>query len=139
VNPYANPQAYRQSSVLTASPGQLVVMLYDGVGRFLRQAQAAVAQGSWQDAHERLGRAEAIINELNATLDMDQGLIAQRLEAIYAFCQRCLVEARVERDGEKIGVVVRLFGELRDAWAQVASAPALVAMPDAPQISAPVA
>lgn len=139
MNPYANPQAYRQSSVLTASPGQLVVMLYDGVGRFLRQAQAALAQGAWHDAHDRLGRAEAIINELNATLDMEQGLISERLEAIYAYCQRCLVEARLERDAEKIGIVVRLFGDLREAWAQVASSGALTAMPDAPQVSAPVA
>jgi flagellar protein FliS len=139
VNPYANPQAYRESSVLTASPGQLVVMLYDGVGRFLRQAQAALAQGSWQEAHDRLGRAEAIINELSATLDMEQGLIAERLEAIYAFCGRCLVEARIQRDAEKIGVVVRLFGELREAWAQVATGGSLAVPAAVAQVPAQVA
>jgi len=41
LNPYASQAAYRESSVLTASPEQLVVMLYDGAGRFLRQAEAA--------------------------------------------------------------------------------------------------
>lgn len=139
MNPYANPQAYRESSVLTASPGQLVVMLYDGVGRFLRQAQAALVQGSWQDAHERLGRAEAIINELSATLDMDQGLVAERLDAIYAFCGRCLVEARIQRDPDKIGVVVGLFGELREAWAQVATDGSLALPAAASRVPAPVA
>jgi flagellar protein FliS len=120
VNPYANPQAYQQSSVLTASPEQLVVMLYDGVGRFLRQADAALAEGVWEQTHDRLSRAEAIIDELLCTLDMDQGLIAERLQAIYVFCKRSLADARRTREGDKIRLVIRLFGELRDAWAQIA-------------------
>ena len=45
MNPYASPQAYRESSVLTATPEQLVVMLYDGVGRFLRQAEVTMSDG----------------------------------------------------------------------------------------------
>ena len=121
MNPYANPQAYRQASVLTATPAQLVVMLYDGVGRFLRQAEVAFGEGAWAHAHDRLGRAEAIINELHGTLDMSQGLISERLEAIYVFCKRQLSEARVEKQPEKIRTVIRLFGDLRDAWAQIAS------------------
>jgi flagellar protein FliS len=121
VNPYANPQAYREASVLTATPAQLVVMLYDGVGRFLRQAEAAFGEGAWQHAHDRLGRAEAIINELLGTLDMDQGLISERLQAIYVFSKRQLVEARIEKQPDKIRTVIRLFGELREAWAQIAA------------------
>ena len=69
MNPYANPQAYRESSVLTASPEQLVVMLYDGAGRFLRQAEAAYGEGALEHAHDRLNRGEAIIDELLATQD----------------------------------------------------------------------
>ena len=60
MNPYASPQAYRESSVLTASPEQLVVMLYDGAGRFLRQAEAALGKGALAHAHDRLNRAEAV-------------------------------------------------------------------------------
>jgi len=125
VNPYASPAAYQQSSVLTASPEQLVVMLYDGVGRFLRQAQAAMSQGSYEQAHERLNRGEAIIDELLATLDMDQGQVAHRLQAIYVYCKRCLLEARRDRASDKIALVVRLLAELRDAWAQVAAGAAV--------------
>ena len=122
MNPYASPQAYRESAVLTASPEQLVVMLYDGAGRFLRQAEAALAEGALPHARERLNRGEAIIDELLATLDMEQGTISERLQAIYIFCKRCLMEARRERDAGKIRVVVRLLGDLREAWAQVAGA-----------------
>jgi flagellar secretion chaperone FliS len=121
LNPYASPQAYRESSVLTATPEQLVVMMYDGAGRFLRQAEAAYGEGALEHAHDRLNRGEAIIDELLATLDMEQGQVAERLQAIYVYCKRCLREARKERDGGKIRLVVRLMGELREAWAQVAS------------------
>ena len=120
MNPYANPQAYRQASVLTATPAQLVVMLYDGVGRFLRQADVAFGEGAWQHAHDRLGRAEAIINELLATLDMDQGLVSERLQSIYVFSKRQLAEARIERKPDNIRTVIRLFASLREAWAQIA-------------------
>ena len=121
MNPYASPQAYRESSVLTASPEQLVVMLYDGAGRFLRQAEAALGEGAVEHAHDRMNRGEAIVDELLATLDMDQGQIAERLQAIYVYCKRCLIEARLERDASKIRLVVRLLTELREAWAQVAA------------------
>ena len=121
MNPYANPQAYRQASVLTATPAQLVVMLYDGVGRFLRQAEVAFGEGAWAHAHDRLGRAEAIINELLATLDMDQGLVSERLQSIYIFCKRQLVDARIQKQPDNIRTVIRLFADLRDAWAQIAA------------------
>ena len=122
MNPYASPQAYRESSVLTASPEQLVVMLYDGVGRFLRQAEHVLREGGeFETAHDRMNRGEAIIDELLATLDMDQGQVAERLQAIYVYCKRCLVEARRDRDADKVALVVRLLSELRDAWAQVAA------------------
>ena len=120
MNPYsAQTQAYRASSVMTASPEQLVVMLYDGALRFLRQAEAAMTEGAWQHSGERLGRAEAIVDELLATLNMSAGEIAERLQAIYVFCKRCMIEARIERSPEKIGHTLRLLSELRGAWAQI--------------------
>jgi flagellar secretion chaperone FliS len=119
MNPYARPQAYREASVMTASPEQLVVMLYDGAGRFLRQAEASMDEGAWLHAGEKLGRAEAIIDELLATLDMDAGEIAERLQAIYVFCKTRLIEARIERDPGRVQQVVRLMAELRDAWARI--------------------
>src|SRR2546426_295781 len=96
-------------------------MLYDGAGRFLRQAEAALGEGAVEHAHDRLNRGEAIVDELLATLDMDQGQIAERLQAIYVYCKRCLIEARLERDASKVRLVVRLLTELRDASVQVAA------------------
>jgi flagellar secretion chaperone FliS len=119
MNPYARPNAYRENSIMTASPEQLVVMLYDGAGRFLRQAEGAMLDRSWLVASEKLSRAEAIIDELLATLDMDAGEVAARLQSIYVFCKTRLIEARIERDSVRVDQVARLLGELREAWSQV--------------------
>ena len=119
----SNPSAaYRQQSVMTASPGQLVVMLYDGALRFLLQAATAMRADDSLLADAKLRRAEAIIDELHVTLDKDRGgEIASRLEGIYVFCKRHLIEARIERDAGMIDKVSELLGELREAWATIAA------------------
>ena len=115
-------QAYRDSSVLTAPPERLVVMLYDGAHRFLFQAAQAMRDGKVPVMNDRMQRAEAILVELRGTLDFEQGgEIATRLESIYTFCQRHLLEARLKRDPQRIEQVMKLLAELRDAWDQVAT------------------
>jgi flagellar protein FliS len=121
VSTYASPQAYREASVLTASPVQLVVMLYDGATRFLRQAEVVMAEGVIGQAHERMGRAEAIIDELLATLDTSAGQVAERLQGIYVFCKRLLNEARIGKDPSKLVKVRELLAPLREAWAELAA------------------
>ena len=118
-----NPStAYREQSVLTATPGQLVLMMYDGCLRFLHQAAYALRAGDAPGCDRRLRRAEAIIDELLTTLDLEQGgVIASRLQGIYVFCNRHLIEARAQRDPEMVEKVSELLGELRESWAQVAA------------------
>lgn len=117
----ASPQAYRQGAVLAASRGQLVVMLYDGARRFLRQAAVAMRDGEVERGHNTLRRAELIIAHLDGTLDFDQGLVSERLHAIYMFCLSHLNSARHNQDADKLEQVSALLGELREAWAQVAA------------------
>lgn len=115
--------AYRQQSVLTATPAQLVVMLYDGAVRFLRQGAVAMRAGGRRQADERLRRAEAILDELLVTLDVEAGgEVASRLQGVYSFCRRRLLEARREQDADHIDGVARMLEELRGAWAEVATA-----------------
>jgi flagellar secretion chaperone FliS len=113
--------AYKEQSILTATPGQLVVMLYDGCLRFLHQATFAMREDDMAVAGNRLSRAEAIIDELLTTLDLEQGgVIASRLQGIYVFCSRHLMDARTQRDPAMIEQVSELLAELRESWAQVA-------------------
>ena len=121
---YTAPRAqYQRSAVLTASQGQLIVMLYDGANRFLFQAAAALAERDIETAHNKLRRAEMIISHLQASLDFERGgEIAPRLAAIFVFCQRHLNQARLHADPERVDQVRDLLGTLRDAWSQIASA-----------------
>jgi flagellar secretion chaperone FliS len=113
------PQAYRTNAVLTASPEQLVVMLYDGAIRFLRQADALFEEGAWPQGIERIGRAQAIVDELLCTLNMDAGELSARLESVYVFCAGHLRDARIRKDSDRVRQVAGLLGELRDAWAEI--------------------
>jgi flagellar protein FliS len=117
----ASPAAYLQQSVLTASPGQLVVMLYDGACRFLTQAAYAMREGDRTRSHQRLGRAEAIVDELLATLNMEAGEISTQLQALYVFWRRQLTEARLEDDADKIDLVHDQLADLREAWSEIAN------------------
>jgi flagellar protein FliS len=116
----ATPNAYRQGAVLAATPGELVVMLYDGARRFLRQANVAMREGQIERAHNTLRRAELIIAHLDGILDFQQGEVADRLHAIYQFCLAHLNAARNNQDPAKLEEVSELLGEMREAWAQVA-------------------
>jgi flagellar protein FliS len=116
------PNAYRESAILTATPEQLVVMLYDGANRFLTQSAIAMRESRPAVAGEKLRRAEAIIDELLATLDMSVGEIAEQLQALYVFFKEHLSAARLEQSADKVEQVARLMRELRSAWATIAGA-----------------
>jgi flagellar protein FliS len=116
------PNAYRESAVLTATPEQLVVMLYDGANRFLTQSAVAMRDGRAGLAGEKLRRAEAIIDELLATLDMSVGEMSERLQALYLFFKEHLMTARLKQDAGKVDEVAHFMRELRSSWAGVAGA-----------------
>lgn len=123
MSPYAatySPNAYRASSVLTASSGQLIVMLYDGARRFLHQATVAMGERDIVVAHNKLTRAENIIRHLRNTLDMEQGQISDRLYAIYTFSLGHLRQARLEQNPAKLEEVNEMLGKLRESWAAIA-------------------
>jgi flagellar protein FliS len=115
----ASPQAYRETSVLSAPPEALVVMLYDGALRFLFQATVAMRDQQIETTHRKLRRAEDIILHLRDALDMEQGEIAERLHAIYMFCLRHLRQARLDKDPRKVEQVHALVSELREAWVAI--------------------
>ena len=120
-NVAASPEAYRREAVLAASRGQLVVMLYDGARRFLRQAAAAMRAREVERSHMTLRRAELIIAHLDGTLDFEQGELPEHLHALYAFCLRHLNEGRFALDASKLDEVCEMLGELRESWAQLAA------------------
>jgi flagellar secretion chaperone FliS len=120
VSGYVNTGAYTEASVLTASPGRLVVMLYDGAIRFLAQGAVAMRAGDRERMRDRLRRAEAIVDELNLILDMRYGEIPAQLSSLYLFCKRQIQEASIKVEPERVDHVVHLLTDLRESWEQIA-------------------
>jgi flagellar secretion chaperone FliS len=117
-------QSYRQVATHTASPGQLVLLLYDGLLRFLEQARHGFAQDDPQEfneaIHNNLQRAQAILNEMNQSLNMTAGgEFATRLRALYDYFDRRLHESNMRKTEDGISEVFKHVTVLRDAWAEM--------------------
>ena len=114
VNPY---QAYQQNSVMTASPQELTLMLYNGCLKFIKLSKKAMADNKIEDKNTNLIKAQAIIQELRYTLDMDIDLSASLAE-LYDYMYIRLVEANMKNDIAVLEEVEGYVVELRDTWKQ---------------------
>jgi flagellar secretion chaperone FliS len=112
---------YRGVQVSTSSPADLVVMLYDGVLRFVGEADAAFAAKERARAGERIGRAMAVVDELTATVDPEHAPeLAENLIALYGFVKRRLFDANLKQDRQALADVTTTLAPMREAWATVA-------------------
>lgn len=110
-------QVYRQTQTQTAAPGELVLMLYRGALRFLTSAIDAIENKDIVAAHNGLIKTQAIITELNETLDLERGgEVATNLRRIYEYLYRRLLEANVRKDAEPAREVQKLLREMLPAW-----------------------
>lgn len=112
---------YTDHAAQTASPGRLVVMLYDGFLRFAAQAKAAYERGDLGEGGLRLTRAQNIVTELRVSLDMTRGEIPQNLAGIYDYVAERLTAARMGPDTAAIDEAVRHMADLREAWVAIAA------------------
>ena len=117
-------QTYRQAATQSASPGQLVLMLYDGILRFLGQARSGFGRDDPKEFNEMINnnvqRAQAIINEMNASLKMSEGgEFAQRMRGLYDYFDRRLQEANIAKTEDGILEVIKHVTVLRDSWAEM--------------------
>ncbi|MFA6655131.1 MAG: flagellar export chaperone FliS [Bacillota bacterium] len=109
-------QAYKQSKVETASPAELVLMLYDGSLKHMRKAVEYIEEKDYQGANESLLRTQDIIDELRFSLDFNTGEIADTLYSIYDFVYSALVTANLKKDAEVLESAIKVMTEIRDAW-----------------------
>ncbi|MEL3958712.1 flagellar export chaperone FliS [Caldifermentibacillus hisashii] len=114
-NPY---QAYQENSVLTASPGDLTLMLYNGCLKFLNLAKKAIEEKNITEKNTNLQKAQNIINELMVTLNMDIE-ISKQMMALYDFVRTKLIEANVKNDLAALEEAESIMIEFRDTWKEV--------------------
>lgn len=114
--------AYKQTSVQSSSPLQLVVLLYDGAIRHLTAAREAMGRRDMVARRDGLSRAMAIVAELQSTLNLKEGGdVAKSLDNLYVYILELIVQANLRNDPRPLEEAERLLAPLRDAWAQVAS------------------
>jgi flagellar protein FliS len=113
---------YKTVQTTTASPTQLVVMLYDGILRFAREAEESFARKDRARVGDRIGRGQAVIDELIMTLDETHAPeLAENLVALYGFCKRRFFEANLRNDPRALKDIIDTLTPIRDAWATIAS------------------
>jgi len=112
---------YREAEVLSASPAQLVVIVYEHLLINLRRARLQLAASDAEARSESLARARAALTELLVSLDEEKGgELAVRLRAIYVFFLSELSVLGVKPDAQRLDAIITLAGELHEAFAQVA-------------------
>ncbi|EST10656.1 flagellar export chaperone FliS [Sporolactobacillus laevolacticus] len=111
-------KTYQQNSILTATPGELTLMLYNGCIKFIRQAKIAITEKNIEDKNKYLQKAQDIIRELMVTLDQKQQ-VAQSMMQMYDYMNRRLIEANIKNDLKILNEVEGLVTEFRDTWKQV--------------------
>ena len=108
---------YQQVQASTASPGELLLALYDGLFRFLRGAQVCFERKQTVGGRELLSKSHAIVSELLLALDHSKAPeLCARLEAIYDHCMGQILAASVRTDAKLVGDVIRVLTPLQEAW-----------------------
>jgi flagellar protein FliS len=108
---------YQTNSILTSKPEELTLMLYNGLVKFLIQAQKAIEEKNIQKSHDNLIKAQNIVIEFKATLKPEYE-ISNSLGPLYDYMYKRLVAANMNKDGKIVAEVLGYASELRDAWAQ---------------------
>ena len=114
---------FRRESLATASPAQLLTMLYDRLLLDLDRAVAALESEDRAAANEQLGHAQQIVHELRCSLDVSAWDGGPQLLEIYNYLYSELVSANVAHDAAKVTACRALVSPLRDAWHQAAAMP----------------
>jgi flagellar protein FliS len=123
MTPQTNPQAaqqYLRTRVLTATPEQLQLMLYDGAVRFCEQARAGLEKKNFEQLSTGVTKAQLIISELLCSMkrDIDPELCG-KLAAIYHYVYKLLIEAGIHHSIDSLNESIELLKFQRETWALV--------------------
>ncbi len=110
--------AYQKNAIMTATPAELTLMLYDGAIKFCNIALDAIDKKDIQKAHENIKKAEAIITELRASLDRKYP-VWEDFERVYEYIYQQLVAANLAKEKAPLEEALKRIREMRDTWKEV--------------------
>ena len=108
---------YQQNSIMTATPEELTLMLYNGCIKAIHFSKVAIEDKDYEKTNIYICKAEAIIRELRATLDMKYD-ISKNLYDLYTYFLDRLIEANIKKETKLLDEVEEFVAQLRDAWSQ---------------------
>lgn len=108
-------EKYRQSSVKTSTPSQLLIMLFDGAIRFVRAGMEGIDSVDYQKTNINLGKAQTIVSELMSTLDPTYD-ISKSLYDLYEYINHLLIQANVKKDKVPAEEALQYLTEFRLTW-----------------------
>ena len=112
-------QKYKNTQIETANQEKLLIMMYNGAIKFSKQAKEAINKNDYEAVNNSLVRTQAILLELQATLDHQKGgEIAENLDALYDYMKRRLTDANVDKEKEPIDEVIDMLNELKETWVE---------------------
>ena len=106
------------NKVLTASPAELTLMLYDGAVKFCNIALMGLEKNDYEKVSTNLIKAQNIITEFRATLDFKYP-VAKDFDVVYEYIHRTLVDANLKKDKELVEEALGRIKEMRDTWKEV--------------------
>lgn len=115
MNQYAQ---YQNSKILTASPAELTLMLYEGAIKFCNIAIMAIEKKDVEKAHNNIMKAQRIIEEFRSTLDHKYA-VAEDFDRVYVYLLQRLLQANIKKDAEILEEVNTHLRSMRDTWKQV--------------------
>lgn len=110
-------QMYKNQQIMTASPAELTLMLYQGAIRFCLESQKALEGKEFEKAHHANIKAQKIIMELSATLDPKFPLTAD-WQRLYEYTNHCLIEANIKKNAAKLSEALDMIREFKDTWVE---------------------
>ena len=115
VNPYL--KQYKKNQIETATPEQVLILLYDGAIQYLNKAKLAIEQNDAEACRINLVGCERIILEFMNTLDMEKGEnLAKNLYRLYEYMYNTLITANISKNIDKVDEVLRFLISLRETW-----------------------
>ena len=110
--------AYQRNAILTATPPELTLMLYEGAIKFCNIGILAIEKNDYEKANTNIKKAQAIITELRVTLDRKYP-VWEDFERVYDYIYRRLVQGNIHKDIEIIEDALKYIREMRDTWKEV--------------------
>lgn len=110
--------AYQRNAIMTASPAELTLMLYEGAIKFCNIGMMAIEKKDYEKANTNIKKAQAIITELRVTLNRKYP-VWEDFERVYDYIYRTLVDANMHKNTEELEEALKRIREMRDTWKEV--------------------